>query len=114
MEKYQEARYILEGKAIEMAKVLRGMEEEMDNIHKVNVYLMRRYRDELLEEFKDDINNEKNLFVDLFGDKVDSNMKEAIAIRFMYQKIASLMKKEMPDPWYMYSCVPAGEENDKN
>ena len=90
MTPYQEAKYSLEGKAIEIASQLRSMEEQIDTVQKVNIYLMRKYRDELLAEFGDLAVGYKETCASLFGEKPPKEFEDALVIRHLYDKIAEV------------------------
>ena len=111
MKNYEKAKYSLEEKAIEIARDLRKMEEIMDRERKVNIYLMRKYYDDLTEEFSAELDESNIDYMD------EESFKEAIArfnesskILRLYDLIAKKMDEEMPYPTYDYLALKSEEK----
>lgn len=72
-----------------------------DKIMKVNIYLMRKYLDELEKEFEDEFH--QKFSVDGIPQEIlDDNFVKIMRINMIFDKIAEHMNNEMPLPWYEY------------
>lgn len=94
-------------KTFELMGAIQKMEEQMDDIYKINYYLMRKYKNDLLKEFKieqPEAAESCALWAKLF-DSNDMSLKDTIAILDITNKIRDQMHKEMPDPWYSYNIA---------
>lgn len=101
MTEYEKNKMYISNKAIEIAELIKKQEETMDTVQKVNIYLLRKYKDELLKEFEIDVANEEKFIAEVI--KTDNeSIKQGLIINKIYSKIAEKMNKEMPDPWYCY------------
>ena len=89
----------------------------MDRLYKINLYLLRKYKDDLIKEFNIEI--PEGVFNDpwfklletTFNQKVDKE-DETLIMSLITSKIEEEMKKEMPDPWYCYGF--GGKVSDGN
>ena len=97
----------LESQALELASGLRRLEEEMDDMYKINLYLLRKYKDDLIQdlqiEIPEGIFNDPwfKLFETAFNQHVDSE-NETLLMILITNKIKDIMKEELPLPWYCY------------
>ena len=79
----------------------------MDDMYKINLYLMRRYKDDLIKEFNIDMPEGVlddpwfKMLETIFNQKVDSE-NETLILSLITNRIREEMKKEMPEPWYCY------------
>ena len=79
----------------------------MDKIYKVNLYLMRKYKDDLINNYKikdTTIPEEmKAIMLTIFKQEVDMDQAQEL---FKFSQIIDMMfeeiNKEFPDPWYCY------------
>lgn len=84
------------------------MEEQVDDIYKINTYLMRKYKDDLIKDLGIErptkIPEEAKLLSSIF--KICPMDEETLLDQMMFlqaaNKIKEIMNKEMPDPWYCY------------
>ena len=82
-------------------KVIEQIAKTNDKIMKVNIYLMRKYLDELEKEFEDEF--PQKFSVDGIPQEIlDDNFVKIMRINMIFDKIAEHMDKEMPLPWYEY------------
>lgn len=103
MTEIEKTHYTIAGKAIEIASDIEKLEREMDKVQKVNIYLMRKYRDELLKEFPETIGDtELQELVEEITKTSKDNMLEIFKSMSLYDQIAKKMNEEMPEPWYCY------------
>lgn len=100
---------ILEQKALDLASHLRHIEEQMDDLYKINLYLIRKYKDDLIQDLNiQPIENMPEQFYGLLSLFPGARANEEEFIQQYYilaaiNKIKDIMKEEMPDPWYCYS-----------
>ena len=95
-----------------MAQDIRRMEEQIDDLYKMNVFFLRRYKDDLIKEFN--IQPPENLpeqfqgLLALFPSaKPDGEaFKKTYITSALVNRIKDIMKEEMPEPWYCYGFVP--------
>lgn len=96
--------YLVE-KALELANAVSHVDEQLDTIYKINFYLIRRYKDDLIKEFNvDEIKVPEewnNLFEKVFNTPINTN-SETIKLQRVFNCIKDKMKEEMPEPWYCY------------
>lgn len=103
MTEIEKTHYTIAGKAIEIASDIEKLEKEMDKVQKVNIYLMRKYRNELLKEFPETIgDNELQKFAEEMTEISKDRMLEMLKSMSLYEQIAKKMNEEMPEPWYCY------------
>ena len=72
-----------------------------DKIMKVNIYLMRKYLDELEKEFEDEF-HQKFSVDGIPQESLDDNFVKIMRINMIFDKIAEHMNNEMPLLWYEY------------
>lgn len=103
MTEIEKTNYNITRKAIEIASDIEKLEREMDKVQKVNIYLMRKYRDELLKEFPETIGDtELQKFAEEMTEISKDRMIEMLKSMSLYEQIAKKMNEEMPEPWYCY------------
>lgn len=98
MTEIEKTHYTIARKTIEIASDIERLEREMDKVQKVNIYLLRKYREELLKEFPDT----SKPISELLGDINKVDLSETMKILSLYDRIAEKMNEEMPEPWYCY------------
>lgn len=96
----ERTKWLLCTKAIDLAADVKRMEENADRIQKVNIFLIRRYYDELAREF----GAEDSLTEDILDGAIQSKEDLREQLRFMrvFDAIAAKMNVEMPEPYYCY------------
>jgi hypothetical protein len=105
---YIKTKSLIAKKALEIASDLEHIEQQMDELYKVNAWLMRRYRDDLIREFgidtKPEMPKEAEAFASMFaGVQIDMDAVSDYMATFRIMKsIKDIMNKEMPEPWYCY------------
>lgn len=108
MNEYLVTKSHLTNKVLEWINEIQSLEQQTDRLYKINLYLLRKYKDDLIKEFNIEI--PENIFNDpwfklleaTFNDKVDYE-NETLILSLITTKIEEEMKKEMPEPWYCYS-----------
>lgn len=104
---YINTKSYLAQQALDLANTLSHIDEQMDDMYKINLYLLRRYKDDLIKEFKIDIPEGVledpwfKLLETTFNQKVNLG-SETLLLSLIANCIKEKMKKEMPDPWYCY------------
>lgn len=107
MDSYLTSKSQLTNKVLEWVKDIQNIEWQMDRLYKINLYLLRRYKDDLIKEFNievpEGIFNDPwfKLLESTFNQNVDTE-SETLILSLITSKIEEEMKKEMPDPWYCY------------
>ena len=66
-------------------KELKKYLEQADKMYKVNIYLLRKYKNDLIKEFKG-----------------EDEIYEYIKLMNIFEEIAKVMNEEIPGPWYTY------------
>lgn len=108
MSDYLTEKRIFSDKILDLANSMQYIEDQMDDMYKINSYLLNRYKDDLIKEFDikrpDDLPQEFYTMSLLFpGAKPD---KESILDYYMVlavtNRIRDIMKEKMPGPWYCY------------
>ena len=106
MNEYTVTKSHLANKALELAQDLARLEEQTDEIYKIGLFLLRRYKDDLMKEFsisRFDLTDETRALAKLMKVDVDNEDTWNDIIFFqIVNKIKMKMKEEMPDPWYCY------------
>ena len=104
---YINTKSYLAQQALDLANTLSRIDEQMDDMYKINLYLLRRYKDDLIKEF--DINIPEGIAEDpwfqIFEKTFNQNVNfenETLFLVLITNKIREKMKEEMPDPWYCY------------
>lgn len=102
---YLNTKSVLTAKALDLAETLQHFDERMDDLYKINFYLMRRYKDDLLKEFNIVLpslpDGWTSLMEKAFNTNLDPN-NESIQLMIISNQIRDKMKEEMPEPWYCY------------
>lgn len=101
-EEMKTTHHVYATKAVQLAADIERMEESYDKIQKVNIWLMRRYRKDLIEEFSDEKIKEDYSEIFNLKNADTKGLKEALIVSHLFDRIAEEMNKEMPLPWYMY------------
>lgn len=116
---YLKAKSMFAGKLNDLLGSIQVMEKQADDMYKINMYLMRRYKDDLIK----DLGIERPTYLparvktlaDIF--KIDPLNEETLIDQMMIaqatNKIKEIMNKEMPDPWYCYGFgnIKFGEQS---
>ena len=104
MTKYEESKWICEKEMIEVAYRIKNMEEEMDKVYKASMYIIGKYKKELIEEFKIKVTPKEDFFkCSIFEDtpkKFNETIYESYVEREIFDVIGEEMKKKYPNPWY--------------
>lgn len=107
MNKYLVEKHIFSEQILNLTNSLQSIENQMDDLYKINLYLLRRYKDDLIKEFNIEIPEKVfndpwfKLLETVFNQNVDHE-DETLIFSLIISKIRETMKKEMPDPWYCY------------
>ncbi|MBR7080698.1 MAG: hypothetical protein IKI40_09295 [Treponema sp.] len=117
MTKYEKAKWLCEKEMIDAAHHIKVMEEEIDKVQKVSMYLIGKYKKELIEEFKVKITSKEDFFkTGIFnGVPTDSSeaMYEGYIVMEVFNAIGEEMKKKYPHPWYSYGITNVSKEESK-
>lgn len=104
---YINTKSYLAQQALDLANTLSRIDEQLDDMYKINLYLLRRYKDDLIKEFN--INIPENVLDDpwfkLLEKTFNQNVNfesETLLLTLITNKIKEKMKEEMPEPWYCY------------
>lgn len=105
---YLKAKSMFAGKLNDLLESIHFMEQQIDDIYKINMYLMRRYKDDLIKDLgvkkPTEIPEEAKMLASIF--KVCPMDEDSLLDQIMFMqatnKIKEIMHKEMPDPWYCY------------
>lgn len=97
----------LANKVLDWLNDIQTLEKQTDRLYKINLYLLRKYKDDLIKEFNIDI--PKGVLEDpwfklletTFNQKVTME-DETLILSLITSKIEEEMNKEMPEPWYCY------------
>ena len=98
----------LTNKVIDWFEDIQALEQQTDRLYKVNLYLLRKYKDDLIKEFNIDIPNGViddpwfKLLEVAFNSQINYE-SESLILSLIISKIEEEMNKEMPEPWYCYS-----------
>lgn len=102
---------------LDLANTLSRVDEQLDDMYKINLYLLRRYKDDLIKEFNIDVPQGVledpwfKLLETSFNQKVNLE-SETLILTLITNQIKEKMKKEMPEPWYCYGI--GNISNDQN
>ncbi|MBR6081226.1 MAG: hypothetical protein IKP60_13875 [Treponema sp.] len=117
MTRYEEAKWFCEKEMIDAAHHIKVMEEEIDKVHKVSMYLIGKYKKDLIEEFKVKVTSKEDFFKTGIFNMVPTDssdaMYEAHVIMEVFDKIGEEMKKKYPEPWYSYGITNVSKEENK-
>ena len=107
MTEYENSKWMCEKNLLEAAHCIRNMEEHIDKVYKVSMYLIQKYHDELQKEFEADIISEDEYIKQMsFGGVSAKDFGKSLYDYYVeqtvFEKIAENMKKRYPDPWYCY------------
>lgn len=111
---YINTKSYLAQQALDLANTLSRIDEQLDDSYKINIYLLRRYKEDLIKEFN--IELPENIFDDpwykIFEKTFIKNelaKDDTLILMLIMNKIKEKMKEEMPNPWYCYGF--GGKEN---
>lgn len=113
MTKYEESKWFCENELIEVAHRMRIMEEEMDKVYKASMYLIGKYKKELIDEFKVKVTPKEDFSkCKIFG-KSPNGFSDTLYDFYVEGKVFDIiseeMKKKYPDPWYSYGRLDFSE-----
>lgn len=119
---YLKAKSMFAEKLGDLLGSMQFMEKQVDDIYKINMYLMRRYKDDLIKDLgierPTEIPARVKTLADIF--KIDPLNEETLIDQMMFaqatNKIKEIMNKEMPDPWYCYGFgnIKLDEQSDES
>ena len=98
-------------KALDIANDLQRLDSQMNDMYKINLYLLRKYKDDLIKEFNikrpEHLPQEFYIFNSLFPDATldEQTILDEYEVLAVMNKIRDIMNKEMPEPWYFYSTA---------
>lgn len=101
---------------LDLANTLSRIDEQLDDMYKINLYLLRRYKDDLIKEFNIDIPEGVlddpwfKLLEKTFNQNINFE-NETLILSLILNRIKDKMKEEMPDPWYCYGFGVAENKN---
>jgi hypothetical protein len=97
-----------ESNILDLMKDLKLIEQQNDDLYKINLYLIRKYKDELVRDLDikrpTEIPPEAKMLTAIFP-ATEFNEQEFLdqyVIISAINKIRDIMKEEMPEPWYCY------------
>ena len=116
MNEYLMTKSHLTNKILEWVNEIQSLEKQTDRLYKINLYLLRKYKDDLIKEFN--INIPEGVLNDpwfklletTFNQKVTME-DETLILSLITSKIEEEMNKEMPEPWYCYGFGETKENN---
>ena len=116
MNEYLATKSHLTNKILEWVEEIQSLEKQTDRLYKINLYLLRKYKDDLIKEFN--INIPEGVLNDpwfklletTFNQKITAE-DEALILSLIISKIEDIMNKEMPEPWYCYGFGSANNSN---
>ena len=116
MNEYLATKSHLTNKLLEWIDDIQLLEKQTDRLYKINLYLLRRYKDDLIKEFNIDI--PKGVLEDpwfklletTFNQKITME-NETLILSLITSKIEEEMNKEMPEPWYCYGFGSLNSSN---
>mgnify|MGYP006916038594 CR=1 FL=1 len=115
MTEYENSKWLCEKNLLEAAHNIRNMEEQIDKVYKVSMYIIRKYGDELQKDFKAKIMSKEDfmkqkILGDTLSDDFCKNMYDYYVNQAIFDKIAEEMKKQYPEPWYSYGFCNTSKE----
>lgn len=115
MNEYLVTKSHLTNKVLEWINEIQFLEKQTDRLYKINLYLLRKYKDDLIKEFNIDI--PKGVLEDPWFKLLETTFNQKITMKdetlilsLITSKIEEEMNKEMPEPWYCYGF--GGKIND--
>jgi len=105
---YIKSKFRLANKAIDIAYELERLEQQMDDMYKINTYLLRRYKGDLMKEFdikeEQEISKEAMALMSIFNCETFERdaILDFVTTMQIANKIKEIMNNAMPDPWYCY------------
>lgn len=83
--------------------------EEVDRVYKASMYIIGKYKKELIEEFKVNVPSKDEFFNHEFFEKTTDKFSDSLydfyVERQVFNAIGEEMKKKYPDPWYNYGIM---------
>ena len=116
MNEYLATKSHLTNKVLEWINDIQALEKQIDRLYKINLYLLRKYKDDLIKKFNIDIPegvlNDPwfKLLETTFNQKITME-DETLILSLITSKIEEEMNKEMPEPWYCYGFSSANNSN---
>ena len=116
MNEYLATKSHLTNKILEWVKEIQSLEKQTDRLYKINLYLLRKYKDDLIKEFN--INIPEGVLNDpwfklletTFNQKITAE-DETLILSLITSRIEDIMNKEMPEPWYCYGFNTLNNSN---
>lgn len=105
---YLKAKSMFAEKLNDLLGSIQCMEKQVDDLYKINMYLMRKYQDDIIKDLGIERPTELPARVKTLADifKIDPLNEKTLIDQMMIaqatNKIKEIMKQEMPDPWYCY------------
>ena len=116
MNEYLMTKSHLTNKILEQVNEIQSLEKQTDRLYKINLYLLRKYKDDLIKEFN--INIPEGVLNDPWFKLLETtfNQKvimedETLILSLITSKIEQKMNEEMPEPWYCYSFGSLNNSN---
>ena len=116
MNEYLATKSHLTNKVLEWINEIQSLEKQTDRLYKINLYLLRKYKDDLIKEFNINIPEEVledpwfKLLETTFNQKITME-DETLILSLITSKIEEEMNKEMPEPWYCYGFNALNNSN---
>lgn len=116
MNEYLATKSHLTDKVLEQINDIQALEKQTDRLYKINLYLLRKYKNDLIKEFNIDIPkgvlNDPwfKLLETTFNQKITME-DETLILSLITSRIEEEMNKEMPEPWYCYSFGSINNSN---
>ena len=116
MNEYLATKSHLTNKILEWVDDIQLLEKQIDRLYKINLYLLRRYKDDLIKEFNIDIPKRVledpwfKLLETTFNQKITME-DETLILSLITSKIEEEMNKEMPESWYCYGFGSLNSSN---
>lgn len=116
MNEYLATKSHLTNKILEWVEEIQSLEKQTDRLYKINLYLLRKYKDDLIKEFN--INIPEGVLNDpwfklletTFNQKITAE-DETLILSLITSRIEDIMNKEMPEPWYCYGFNTLNNSN---
>ena len=116
MNEYLVTKSHLTNKVLDWINEIQALEQQTDRLYKINLYLLHKYKDDLIKEFNIDIPKGTlddpwfKLLEATFNQKIDME-DETLILSLITSKIEQKMNEEMPEPWYCYSFGSINNSN---
>ena len=116
MNEYLITKSHLTNKILEWVDDIQMLEKQTDRLYKINLYLLRKYKDDLIKEFNINIPEEIledpwfKLLETTFNQKITME-DETLILSLITSRIEEEMNKEIPEPWYCYGFNTLNNSN---